>query len=317
MYGRLLILLLIAVFPLFIYSQQEGCTDSAAINFNASASVNDGSCIYHKKNFHPPVLIDELDDSIAETSGLIYWRGKFWTHNDSDGANKIYALDPQSGKIVQSVELINASNFDWEDLTHDSSFIYIADLGNNLGNRRQLSIYKISKDSIPLSGNISILSQKTTIYYGDQENFEVRNRAHDFDCEAMLSYGDSLYIFTKNWASLTSRLYAVPKIPGEYVIFPLDEFNVDGLITGVAINPVDKTTILCGYKNYIPFIWMLNDFWRNDFFGGNKRKITFKELVGAQTEAICFINNGSFVISSERTVVNNAKIFKVELIEIR
>lgn len=317
MYVRLLTILLFLGYSQLAKSQQEGCTDPSALNYNEVASINDGSCIYARKNLHPDVLIDSLNDTIAETSGLIYWRGKYWTHNDSDGANKIYALDPSNGKIIQSIEISNAKNFDWEELTHDSSYIYIADLGNNWGNRRDLSIFKVSKNDIPSEGDSAVLAEKITIYYGDQESYQIRNRAHDFDCEAMLAFGDSLYIFTKNWVTLTSRLYSLPKIPGTYVIYPLDEFDTDGLITGAAFNSNDKTLILCGYKNYIPFIWVYNDYWRNDFFGGNKRKITFKELVGAQTEAVCFVRDEAFIISSEKTIVNNPKIFRVELKEIR
>jgi hypothetical protein len=317
MYVLLLVLILVLGIPFNVISQQEGCTDPDALNYESNATVNDGTCIYARQNYHPSILVGELADTIAETSGLIYWRGKYWTHNDSDGANKIYSLDSQTGAIVQSIEILNAVNFDWEELTHDSTYIYIADLGNNWGNRRDLSIYKIKKNDIPETGDTAVVSEKIIIYYGDQESYEIKNRANDFDCEAMLSFGDSLYIFTKNWVSLTSRLYAVPKLPGEYVIYPLDEFNTDGLITGAAINPYNKTTVLCGYKNYIPFIWVLNDFWKNDFFGGNKRRVTFKELVGNQTEAVSFVGDDMFVISAEKTIVHNAKIFRVNLKEIR
>ena len=36
-------------------------------------------------------------------------------------------------------------NVDWEDITQDETHIYIADFGNNNGNRTDLKIYKILK----------------------------------------------------------------------------------------------------------------------------------------------------------------------------
>lgn len=313
---RLLLITLSCLFPFVGWSQKEGCTDPKAKNYDPEAIVNDGSCVYRHTVYRPQVVIAHLPDSVIETSGLIFWNDSYWTHNDSEGSAAIFRLDTLTGSLMQRVAVKNATNIDWEDITHDDSYIYIGDIGNNLGSRQDQVIYMLPKNGIPDTGNVVIDPQKITYRFGDQTDYSIMNRANDFDCEALLSFGDSLYLFTKNWVTLTCRLYAIPKVPGHYVIFPIDEFNADGLITGAAMDLTTKQLVLCGYKNYVPFVWLLDNFWRNDFFGGNKRRIDFWELAGAQTEGITSIDRDVFMISAEKTLVNDAKLFRLDLKEI-
>jgi hypothetical protein len=93
--------------------------------------MNDGSCIYAPKSVRPKTIVHHLPDSVMETSGLIWWRGSYWTHNDSEGGNMVYRLDSLTGSIIQKIEVTNAGNFDWEDIDHDVDYIYIGDFGNN------------------------------------------------------------------------------------------------------------------------------------------------------------------------------------------
>lgn len=310
---RYWLILLAITIPVIVRSQKEGCTDPKAKNYDQEAIINDGSCVYAAKAFRPSVLIPHLPDSVMETSGLILWRGSYWTHNDSDGGNILYRLDSTDGRIIQKITLSNAVNIDWEDIDQDERFIFIGDFGNNLGSRSDKVIYLIPKDSIPLTGNSGVQTQRIRFTYGDQSDYTSKNRANDYDCEALLSFGDSLYLFTKNWASLTSRLYAIPKNSGNYSIYPLDEFDADGLITGAALDIKSRQLVLCGYKNFVPFVWILSDYRKNDFFGGNKRRIDFWELLGAQTEGITSTEEGIFIISCEKTAVNDAKLFRFDV----
>lgn len=314
---RLLIMCVIFLIPATALSQQEGCTDSTALNYNEEAVINDGSCLYSPLSLKPQVLIKKLPKKVFETSGLIWWRNSYWTHNDSGGEHEIYRLDSLTGKILQTVYISNAENVDWEDIDQDDDFIYIGDFGNNLGNRTDLVIYRLPKSEIGDNNHDTLMGVRIEFQYGDQDDYTIKNRSNNYDCEALLSYGDSLYMFTKNWADQKSRIYAVPKNPGRYTVFPLNEFTVDGLITGAGMNFHKNQLVLCGYKNYVPFIWILSDFRNNDFFGGNKRRIDFKELLATQTEGIAFTGDTTFSLSAERTKLNKAKIFRLDLQEIR
>ncbi len=292
-------------------AQVAGCTDPQALNYNPEATLNDGSCQYPATSIFPTVIVNPLPQPVNETSGLIFWNGGLWTQNDSGNEPKLYKLDTITGQILQTITIEGAENIDWEDLAQDDSRIFIGDFGNNIGNRTDLKIYVAEKSVFPAEGDGSVPATVINFSYGDQQNFERANRNNDYDCESLLASGDSLYLFTKNWVNEQSRLYSLPKVAGEYQIFPLASFDTDGLITGADFLAGGNEVVLCGYKNYIPFMWLLFDFSENRFFSGNKRRIGFSGLPGTQTEGICYTFGKNVYISSEKTTISPAKLFRI------
>ena len=85
-----------------------------------------------------------LSKIIDETSGLEIIDGQFVTHNDSGGDPALYYLD-EKGKIVETRKIAGVKNTDWEDITKDEEFLYVANMGNNYDTRKNLSIIKIPK----------------------------------------------------------------------------------------------------------------------------------------------------------------------------
>lgn len=309
---RLLILLLSFAFfmPQQSNAQVFGCTDPKAKNYNPDATLNDGSCIYPTTLSVPEVVVSALPEALNETSGLIYWNGGLWTHNDSGNLPEIYKIDTLSGQVLQILSIATAMNVDWEDIAQDETHIFIGDFGNNSGSRKDLKVYSIAKSQIPETGNTEIQPEIINFSYGDQSTFIPLNRNNDFDCESMISLGDSLYLFTKNWVNQKTRLYALPKVPGTYSIHPKDSLDADGLVTGADMSE-GKEIVLIGYKNYRPFMWLLFDFEGDNFFGGNKRRIDFRGIRGTQTEGVAYTSDKNVFISSERTSINAAKLFKI------
>ncbi|MBW6492442.1 MAG: hypothetical protein K0B15_14760 [Lentimicrobium sp.] len=302
--------LIVNFVPLQLNAQISGCTDPQANNYNSEATLNDGSCVYLQTSINLETVVNILPSIINETSGLIYWNGGLWTHNDSGNLPEIYKIDTITGQVLQTVTLAGVTNIDWEDIAQDDTRIYIGDFGNNLGNRTDLKVYSIPKSKIPDEGDTEIQSEIINFGYGDQQTFERLNRNNDFDSESLFVLGDSLYLLTKNWVNLKTRLYSLPKSPGTYVVYPKDSLMADGLITGADVLE-DGEIILIGYKNYKPFIWLLFDFEGDNFFGGNKRRIDFKGDLGKQTEGIAYTFGNNVFISSERSSVNAAKLFKI------
>lgn len=249
--------------------------------------------------YSPIILIDTLPDKVVETSGLIFYRGSLWTINDNGGKPEIYRLDIISGDIVQVIALLDVENVDFEDITQDDNSIYVGDFGNNFGNRKDLSIYKIAKTEIPDTENVSIKPERIQFNYADQISFLMRPRLHNFDGEALISFGDHLYIFSKNWADGKTRVYKVPKGAGEYTIDFLAEFPVDGLITAAEYNEENGMLSLLGYKDFVPFVWIFWEFEGNNFFDGKMRRINLESIHGAQTEGICYNDKGDILISCE------------------
>lgn len=269
----------------FGFAQISGCTDLEAKNYNPNAILNDGSCIYKNLKIKPEFSI-VLNDTIHETSGLISWNKKLWTIND-DSDTHLYCFD-SIGTKFQKHPLKNVKNKDWEALTQDSLYIYIGDFGNNVsGNRKDLHILKIEKKSL-IENNPKI--DTIGFEFQDQDNFgKLKANTTNFDCETMLATRDSLYLFTKEWSTKQTRLYVLPKNPGNHQAKLKSSLNVNGLITGGVLLEDKKLIVLCGYsKKLKPFLYLLYDFQNHDFFSGNKRKIKlslpFHQIEGIATE---------------------------------
>jgi hypothetical protein len=285
--------------PVLFCNAQVGCTDTLALNFDSIANVNDGSCIYAKKE-QKCNLIASLASELTESSGLTMSDGFLWTHNDSGNPSKIYKIDTITGQIIQTLFVTNAANNDWEDITADSDYLYIGDCGNNNGIRTDLKILKISKSQFISSTEtfVNVTAEEINFSYKDQTSF-VSNKSNNFDCEAILSKGDSIYLFTKNRGDWKTKLYAVSKIPGSYVLSPRNEFDVKGLITGADYNENTGEIALIGYTN-TSFVYFLTEYFENDFFSGNIRRVEIGHgALGWQTEAITYTSDQELYVSCE------------------
>lgn len=249
-----------------------------------------------------PEIYSNLPEKVNETSGLIHYSGSLWTFNDSGGKPELYKINKETGKINQKIFLENAENYDWEDITQDDEYIYIGDFGNNRGNRKDLKIYKIAKKDISAKKKkAEVEAEVIEFAYNDQTSFEIKNRKNNFDCESLISYGDSLIIFTKNWVNGKTRMYKLPKVPGKYKLEPVDSFDADGLVTGADFNAKTKELILLGYKDYLPFMFLFQGFNGQSLNTGQVYRINFRRMKNAQTEGIIWLNDETIVFSAEQT----------------
>jgi hypothetical protein len=293
---------------------QTGCTDLSANNYNAAAVGNNGSCTYDSTHVsaHLKGIFASL---ISESSGLVFTDGNLWTHNDSGGQPELYRVDTANGHLLQTIHVDNFPNVDWEDLTADSSYIYIADCGNNNGTRTNLKILRIDKTQITQAATVHVNAQAIDFLYADQTSF-ASSSTHNFDCEAVVSIGSSLYLFTKDRGDLKTRCYQLAKTPGTYVLTPYTTFDTKGLITGAAYNRTKNEITLIGYlsSHIYPFMWVLNDFQGNQFFSGNKRRF---ELGNGgqiwQTEGIDYALNNELFISCESSVDVSASLYNIDM----
>ncbi len=247
-------------------------------------------------------LLAELPKQLPEISGIIMTPyNTVIGHNDRGGKARLYEFDIKTGHKIRTIEIENAHNRDWEDITSDSEYIYIGDFGNNRGKREKLRIYRIKW---PERGTerITVKAKKIKFIYEDQTDFEKRKN-HNYDCEAVISLGDSLYLFTKNRANGFTNVCALPKTPGEYVASVTQTFDSDGLITGADILRNGKREILSliGYnkvdKTYKPFIWTFTEFDSAMFFSGNAMRVNLPMHV--QAEGISFVNGKRLLFTNE------------------
>ena len=262
-------------------------------------------------------LLFQLPLEVHESSGLIYFQNIFWTFNDSGGEPVIYGIDPVLGKIIRKITISNASNIDWEEATQDSNFIYIGDFGNNFGNRKDLRIYRLSKNRIlNEKSDISLKADIISFRFADQKDYSKNLYSTPYDCEAMIIWGDSIIIFSKNWKEETSSVYCIPKVPGDYAPALSFVFRSQGLVTGAALSDNKRELAIIGYAEFIPFLWIIEMNNSIDFRKNKKSRKSFISMSGVQTEGICYGPDGYLYISCEHSLVTQS-LYRINRARIR
>lgn len=260
----------------------------------------------------PENFIDKLPLQLAENSGLIYYKNLFWSFNDSGGENEIYGFN-RAGEIIIEIQLNNAENIDWEDIAQDEEFIYVGDFGNNSGARKDLKVYKINKSDITAESQQAVQAEIIRFSFSNQNQFSFSPQTTPFDCESLTIIDQKIYLFTKNWENETTTVYNLPKTAGEYVIEPLDSFEVKGLITGADYNPEYSILALAGYHDFKPLVRLFKDVSKENLFGQENVFISLDSIAGAQTEGICFLGKDTLLISCESTFIFPAQVFMIDL----
>jgi hypothetical protein len=291
------------------FGQTPGCTDPQATNFDSLANLNNGSCIYGAVGFLPSSPVN-LPATLEEISGMVFWDGLFWGHNDSGNGPWIYAFDTLSGQVAKVVHLQGASNIDWEDMAQDEAHFYIGDFGNNAnGNRTNLTIYKVPKallveaiDTIVIEKPQFDVIQYT---YADQVSFNPTGANNTrFDCEAMFYHENTLHLITKNWVGDYAVHYTLPAVAGTHVAERQDSLFTGGFMITAADMGADDMVLLTAYNRTgsCAFFLIYGFGGINSLFDtGNKRRINLPSAFQiAQLEGVCFINGIRGAIGSER-----------------
>ncbi len=286
----------------FQSNAQPGCTDPQALNYNANAIVNDGSCLYANTSLQLAPLTTLQTPLLNECSGIMSLDGNLWVHNDNTDIN-LYKIDSLTNIVFDSIKITSTINTDWEDISYADSFVFVGNFGNNFGDRTNLQILRFPAAYLDSSNNAIIDS--ICYSYPDQVSFTSALNNTSFDCEAFFVYKDSLHLFTKDWVTLWTKHYKIAAIPGTYIAELVDSFNVNGLITSAAIQN-DSLIVLLGYNlsgTGTAFCWMLNDFQAGSFFSGNKRKFSLGSVLSTgQVEGLTFNGNKKGLITNEKTL---------------
>lgn len=307
---RTFIITFFSCFYTILSFAQQGCTDPLASNFSASATSNDGSCLYPATAFDLTQLTT-LPNTLVESSGLAFFNNNLWTHNDGGNLDRIYRIDSLTGNILQEVIIATADNNDWEDMAENETHLFVGDFGNNPGNRMDLAIHRIEKND--LTSNI-VNSEVINFSFSDQTSFPELPNDNNFDCEAFLIKDDVIHLFSKNWVDEKTRHYTLPNIPGTHIAQFQSEFDAQGLISGAAIDD-QGNIVLIGYTpGGISFMWLLFDYQGDDVFSGNKRYISLGSAINtSQIEGVVFKSTGYGYISAERFATLEPKLFSFNI----
>lgn len=276
---------------------QSGCTDPQALNFDPQAQTNDGSCLYPETNLSPS-LVTNLPAVVQETSGLFFACGWLWTHNDSGGNPKLFAIDSTDGSIHKEV-VLRTPAVDWEDVTTSPQHVFIGDFGNNFGQRQDLAIYRLSLGQLCVQDTVD--ADTLRFFYPEQSQFQPDPDQHDYDAEALCWWNQQLHLFTKHRTNGFTRHYRLPEFPGFHAAELVDSLFAGGQVTGASTFG-DSLLALVGYTPpfYTPFMLLVWDVPGDLFSMGHKRKITLGSVVDmGQLEAVELRGLGQGFLSSE------------------
>ena len=276
------------------------------------------SCNSSKVKESPLVLKTILSNELKEISGITVVGENFWAITDKP-KSRVFKLDAL-GRILQTVNVSNADATDVEAVASDPDFIYLGDVGDNLGDRPQRKIIKIPITKIPAGNEVQVNGETIEFSFPNDMGAQEKKQ-NNFDCESLLSFKDSLYVFTKDREDKETKLYVLPKTPGRYTARYISSFNSEGLITDAAINKLNDELALTGYRkgHSYPFILLFNNFEGNNFFSGDFEKINLADKKWDwQLEAITYGENkvyfsceGTDQVPATLYGINRNDIFKL------
>ena len=265
-----------------------------------------------KEDYENAVILETivLPKIINETSGLEILNNQFITHNDSGGEPSLYFFS-QNGEIINSITLEEESfweiyNNDWEDITADEDYIYIADTGNNFGTRDNLNIIKVKISDFSIDSKIDI-------FYSDQKSFFPSSK-HKYDAEALLIIEDKIALFSKDRDSLNTDLYLIDDtVKEKQELSSVANFNVNSLITGGDYDSDTGILALVSYSSRGEQYLILFE----DFNIDNPRNNSYKKysipIERAQIEAVKIISEKLFWVTSEDEGIGNPYMYKLEI----
>ncbi|MDC1034110.1 hypothetical protein OAR02_01570 [Flavobacteriaceae bacterium] len=252
-----------------------------------------------------------LPKIINETSGLEFYNNNFITHNDSGGEPSLYLFN-EEGEIIETIGFdknpdFKIENNDWEDITSDNKYFFVADTGNNFGNRDNLNIIRVSK------GADFIVDGIIEISYSDQESFFPRPK-HKFDAEAIIIIEDKIALFSKDRENLNTDLYLVNKnMNGSQILTSEVSYDVDTLITGGDFDEDRNLLALVSYNsNGNQYLLLFKNFELNNLENNTFKKFKIP-LEQAQIEAVKIIDEKTFWVTSEDEGIGSPFMYKIEV----
>ena len=247
----------------------------------------------------------KLPNSVNETSGLEIVGDYLITLNDSGNPPILYYFGKNGDKFFTR-NFNDLKNNDWEDLTVDNKFIYIADTGNNFDTRKDLRIIKIPID--PKNNSYEFIN----FYYPEQKKFKFRTLSR-FDAEGLISIKDYLLIFTKNRDKKVTDIYMVPKLPGNYKAELVGRINTKSIVTGADYNKNLKLLVLTSTTNFNEYFIIKIKKFKKSKIDDLKFKMYKIPIDKTQVESIKIIDKNNFLITSEAEIVGSPYLYKISL----
>ena len=263
----------------------------------------------------PSTDVSLLPAASRETSGLICTADGFISINDSGNTPELQQLD--SLLRLTSVPLA-LDNIDWEALAANGEQLYVADSGNNRGQRNNGFIHRVHYQ--PSQAKVEVLPSLTYRFATYPASLPEPYQ-HDFDAEALAFADGSLWLFSKSWQSGISQVYRLDpqKKDLQTLTAQAQIAGLPGLVTDAVYLPETAQFVLTGYQNYqhnLLRFALENEF--NAFVAITDRQFQLQQLIAlpevGQLEGIC-ARGEQIWLSQEQSQHSPARLWRELAIE--
>lgn len=244
----------------------------------------------------------QLPSIIRESSGLYCTAQGAVTINDSGNDTTLYFLN-ETGRIENKARL-DFPNKDIEAITASDAFFYVADIGNNRGNRNYVSVRQVDRKSYR-----KIKTFRLT-YAGNTPSANTPYN-HDYDAEALTAKEDKLVLFSKSWATEKARVYEVTPSPKSQKLTAVKTISgLPGIITGADWDTANHRFVVVGYNSNLlgvlrPFIAVLD----------NKYEVVSVSPLErfGQVEGVCVKADGEIWLTQEKSPLQDARLIRLKI----
>ena len=233
--------------------------------------------------------------------------GVFWTLSDSGNKPEIIPVR-SNGSLAwgnKGITIKGANNYDWEALTGDAEGnMVVADVGNNISNRRQLNLYLFKE---PSAQNPEIAEVKTLSFiWPDQKEFPDSELKHD--CESVFKIRGNIYFLTKHRRDTLTELWRIdiPKSNEQAKLTKLAQFDAKGMVTDASVSPDGKSLAILTYRA----VWVITlPMTGENFFDGSMSYTPLSPpVLSWQIEGCAWLDAQTLLVGSEQ-----GDLFKIPL----
>lgn len=179
----------------------------------------------------------------------------------------------------------------------------MADVGNNRNDRRDLVLY-IVPEPAPQAERTTFVKRLFFRYPGQKE-FPAPKDDFNYDCEAVFTIGDAIYLCSKHRSDSLTKLYRLDTESDEEVQTAelVDSFDVHGQATGADATADGKQIVITTYTD----LWLFDVTDPAKPLSGPVKRLSFNN--GDDVEAVCFADEKSLIIGAEAS----GRIFEAPL----
>jgi hypothetical protein len=244
----------------------SGCDQAKSKQGKAEKSESESVAVSGEvsKEYGSPIHLADLEDkAIDESSGIVASRrnpGIFWTHNDSGDGPFIYAFDREGNK--RGTWRVSAADaFDWEGIATGPGpdpgqpYLYIGDIGNNGGERREIIVYRIPEPVVETADRDADTFKPLRTQ--NAEAIRLRYPQGQHNAESLLVHPNTgdIYIITKklkpNAVAGVFKLAAPYSTASVNTLKLVSELRVphmfQAMVTAGDISPDGQRVVLCDY----------------------------------------------------------------------